>query len=175
MTSPALYALAIGLLALERLAELVVARRNAAWSFARGGLEVGAGHYPLMVLLHSGFLLAAPAEVLFLDRPAPAAWPLLLALALLCQGLRWWCITTLGPRWNTRVIIVPGLAPITHGPYRHLRHPNYLAVVTELLVVPLLHGAWLTALVFSALNAALLAHRIRVEEAALATLPGGPS
>ena len=95
----------------------------------------------------------------------------MLALVVASQALRWWCIATLGRRWNTRVIVVPGLAPVTSGPYRFLRHPNYVAVVVEGIALPLVHAAWITALVFTVLNAALLAVRIRVEDAALATLP----
>lgn len=175
MVSVPLY---IGLLVatgLERLVEVRVSNRNAAWSFARGGVEHGRGHYPVMVLLHTGFLVACGLEVLLLDRPfVPAlGWPML-ALAALCQVLRWWCITTLGPRWNTRVIIVPGLPRVTGGPYRWLRHPNYLAVVLEGIALPLIHSAWLTSLCFTACNAMLLYVRVQSEERALRTLPESP-
>lgn len=156
------------LIALERGAELIVSRRNTAWSLAHGGVAHGDAHYPIMVLLHTGLLIGAPAEVLLLDRPFLPwlGWPCL-AVALGCQILRWWVITTLGPRWNTRVIVVPGLAPITSGPFRYLRHPNYLAVVLEGLALPLFHGAWITTVVFTLANALLLRERIRVEDAAL--------
>jgi methyltransferase len=121
-----------------------------------------------MVVVHALFPIACAAEVLVLKRPFPGAPGLVaLTVALGAQALRWWAIATLGWRWNTRVIVVPGAAPVTGGPYRFLRHPNYLAVVLEMLAVPLTHGAWLTALVFSALNAALLAVRIPAEERAL--------
>lgn len=161
----------MGLVALERLAELVVAKRNAAWSFANGGVEHGAGHYPFMVVLHTGFLVGCLAEVVLLDRPwIPALGVPCLVLAVLAQALRWWVITTLGPRWNTRVIVIPGLAPVEGGPFRWLRHPNYLAVVVEGVVLPLIHSAWLTALVFTVLNAALLRARIAVEDRALGRL-----
>lgn len=171
MSSALLYTMFIGLTAIERLVEVVVSRRNAAWSFARGGVEYGQGHFPFMVVLHTGFLIGCVAEVWLLDRPfVPAlGWPLVV-LAILAQGLRWWCITTLGPRWNTRVIIVPGLPRITGGPYRFLRHPNYVAVVAEGIILPLIHTAWLTALVFTVLNAGLLWVRIRCEERALAEM-----
>jgi methyltransferase len=170
--SVALYVGVIALTALERLVELVVATRNAAWSFERGGVEYGKGHFPFMVVLHTGFLIACVAEVVLLERAfVPAlGWPML-ALAIACQGLRWWCITTLGERWNTRVIIVPGLAPVTGGPYRFFKHPNYVAVALEGLALPLMHGAWLTAAAFTVLNAGLMVVRIRTEDAALATLP----
>jgi methyltransferase len=157
---------------LERLAELVVSTRNAAWSFARGGVEYGRGHYPVMVALHSGFLVAMLLEawVRRPDVPAVLAWTML-ALVLASQALRWWCIGTLGRRWNTRVIVVPGLAPVISGPYRLLRHPNYVAVVVEGVALPLVHSAWLTAVLFTVANAVLLTVRIRVEDAALALLP----
>jgi len=87
------------------------------------------------------------------------------------QALRWWCIVTLGPRWNTRVIVVPGLAPVVAGPYRVLRHPNYLAVAVEGAALPLVHGCWITAVSFTVANALLLRVRIRVENEALASLP----
>ncbi|WP_369052367.1 isoprenylcysteine carboxyl methyltransferase family protein [Kineococcus terrestris] len=160
---------------LERLAELVVSTRNARWSFARGGVESGRRHFGPMVLLHTGLLAACVAEVVLLDRPfLPLLGWSALVLALASQGLRWWCITALGPRWNTRVIVVPGLPPVTRGPYRlpWLRHPNYVAVVVEGVALPLVHTAWLTALVFSVLNAVLLlGFRLPAEERALATLP----
>jgi methyltransferase len=157
---------------LERVAELVVSNRNAAWSLSRGGVETGRGHYPPMVLLHTGLLVGALAEV-WLRRPelSPALGLTMLALVVLSQALRWWCITTLGRRWNTRVIVVPGLAPVTGGPYRFMSHPNYVAVVVEGIALPLVHSAWITAIAFTVLNAALLTVRIRTEDAALRTLP----
>jgi methyltransferase len=172
MTGLTAFTVLVALVGLERLAELVVSKRNAAWSFERGGEESGRGHYPVMVALHSGFLVAMLVEA-WMRRPqvAPAlAWSML-TLVLASQALRWWCIATLGRRWNTRVIVVPGLAPVNRGPYRLFPHPNYVAVVVEGAALPLVHAAWLTAAVFTVANAALLAVRIRVEDAALATLP----
>lgn len=166
--------LAVGV---ERLAELVVSRRNAAWSFARGGVEVGQRHFPWMVALHVGLLIACVAEVWFGDRDfVPAlGWPML-ALVLASQALRWWCIGALGRQWNTRVLVVPGLPRVTRGPYRWLTHPNYVAVVVEGIALPLVHTAWITAVAFTFLNALLLRVRIRVEESALRTLdaPANP-
>ena len=156
----------------ERIAELVVSTRNARWSFARGGVEFGRGHFPPMVALHTGLLLACLAEVWFLGRPFLPwlGWPMLV-LVLASQALRWWCIAALGPRWNTRVIIVPDLPLVTRGPYRWLRHPNYVAVVIEGFALPLVHTAWITALAFTALNAVLLlAVRIPCENRALAVI-----
>ncbi|MFE2571949.1 isoprenylcysteine carboxyl methyltransferase family protein [Streptomyces mirabilis] len=164
------YGLLVAAVAVERVAELVVARRNERWSTARGAIVTGQGHYPAMVALHTGLLVGCPAEVWLADRPfVPAlAWPMLAALAG-AQALRWWCIGTLGPRWNTQVMVVPGLPLVTSGPYRLLRHPNYVAVVAEGVALPLVHTAWVTAAVFTVLNAALLTVRIRCENRALAT------
>jgi methyltransferase len=165
------YLLLIGAVAVERVAEIVVAQRNRGLSRQRGGVEFGAGHYPVMVALHTGLLAGCLLEPVALHRPfIPAlGWPML-AIALAAQGLRWWCITTLSYQWNTRVIVIPGAARIIGGPYRFLPHPNYVAVVVEGFALPLVHTAWITALVFSVLNAALLRTRIHVENAALASL-----
>jgi methyltransferase len=158
---------------LERVAEVVVAARNLRWARQRGAVEAGQRHYPLMVVLHGGLLLGCIAEVRALDRPF-YLWLAVPMLALLAgsQALRWWCIRTLGPQWNTRVVVVPGLPLVSSGPYRWLRHPNYVAVVTEGLALPLVHTAWLTALVFTVLNAGLLARRIRCENQTLAAVSG---
>jgi methyltransferase len=159
----------IALTALERLAELVVSARNARWSFARGAVESGRGHFPPMVALHTGLLLACLVEVHAADRPFVPwlGWPALV-LVLASQALRWWCIATLGPRWNTRVIVVPGLPLVSRGPYRRIPHPNYVAVVVEGIALPLVHTAWVTALGFTVLNAILLlGFRIPAEERAL--------
>jgi methyltransferase len=154
------------LVAVERVAELVVSNRNLEWSKAQGGKEFGAGHYPVMVALHSGLLVGALAEARARRRWVwPAFWVVVAA-----QALRWWCITTLGKQWNTRVVVVPGAARVTGGPYRLIPHPNYVAVVLEGAALPLVGGAWITALIFSAANAALLRTRIRVENAALQSL-----
>ncbi|MCP3100640.1 isoprenylcysteine carboxyl methyltransferase family protein [Myxococcus sp. K15C18031901] len=158
----------MALLVLERVVELVLSRRNAALAFAQGGVESGQAHYRFMVVFHTLFLGACVAEVFLRDRPFPGTWGwVALAGAVTAQALRYWAIATLGARWNSRIITVPGLPPVTHGPYRFLRHPNYVAVVLELACVPLIHGAWWTAVVFSVGNAALLFVRIRAEEAAL--------
>ncbi|HEY3751173.1 MAG TPA: isoprenylcysteine carboxyl methyltransferase family protein [Pseudonocardiaceae bacterium] len=168
MVSAVLFTVLIGLVSLERLAELIVAKRNLAWSLARGGKETGFSHYPFMVALHTGLLAGCLLEVWLGHRPfVPAlGWPMLV-LALGSQALRWWCIRTLGPQWNTRIVVVPNLGRITGGPYRFFSHPNYVAVVVEGAALPLVHTAWLTALVFTVLNAVLLTVRIRSENQAL--------
>ena len=163
-----MYYLLIAAVGLERLVELLVARRNARWAFAHGGKEFGHGHYPVMVTLHTVLLLGCVVEVWALHRPflPGLGWPML-AVAALSQVLRWWCVTTLGRRWNTRVIVVPQAPLVRRGPYRWLHHPNYVAVVSEGVALPLVHTAWLTAAGFTLANALLLAVRIRVENAAL--------
>lgn len=168
VSSELLYLAFLGAVSIERLVELAVSRRNARRAFAQGGVEVGQGHFRVMAAMHTAFLAACALEVALLDRPFPGLLGYAaLLVALLAQGLRAWVIATLGERWNVRIIVVPGAAPITGGPYRYLRHPNYTAVIAEMVALPMIHGAWLTALVFSALNAAVLAVRIRAEEEAL--------
>jgi len=172
MSSLAWYLVLVGAVGLERVAELVVSNRNLRWSSRRGGVEYGGGHYPPMVILHLSLLVGCVVESLVADRPfVPAlGWPML-ALVLIGQVLRWWCISTLGPRWNTKIVIVPDLPLVTGGPYRWLRHPNYVAVVIEGAALPLVHSNWWTAAVFSLLNGWLLTVRIRAENRALDMLP----
>ena len=159
----------VALVALQRLAELALARANVRRMKARGGREVAASHYPFMVALHAAFLVAAPAEVVFLQRPFVPALALgSVALLLAAEALRVWMLRTLGDRWSTRVVVVPGEPPVTAGPYRVLRHPNYLVVAIELLALPLVHTAYVTAIVFTVLNTILMAVRIPAEERALA-------
>ncbi len=154
----------VGLVAIERLAELWYAQRNTRVLLNAGGVEVGGGHYPLMVALHAAWLIAIVTTV---PAEARASVPLL-ALFVALQGFRAWVLLSLGRYWTTRVITVPGAPLVRRGPYRFLRHPNYLVVAAEIAVVPLAFGAWAVAAVFSALNAGLLAWRISVEEQALA-------
>jgi methyltransferase len=169
------YLVLVLLTSVERIIELVVSKRNAAAAFERGGIEYGQRHFPWMVALHTGFLVACIAEVFLLDRPFISAlgWPMLV-IALLCQAGRYWCILSLGQQWNTRVIVVPGAGAVrATGPYRWtwLRHPNYVIVAVEGLALPLIHTAWLTALVFTVLNAILLLRfRIPTENEALRKL-----
>lgn len=163
------YTLLIAAVAVERLAELVVSQRNLKWSKARGGVEFGAGHYPVMVVLHTALLMGCLVEASHREFIPALGWTMF-AVAIAAQALRWWCITTLGPQWNTRVVVVPNAGRVTGGPYRFMSHPNYVAVVVEGIALPLVHTAWITALVFTVLNAALLWTRISVENKALRTL-----
>lgn len=163
-----MYYLFIALIGLERLVELAVSRRNANWSFARGGREFGQGHYPVMVAMHSALLLSCMAEVAFAHRPfIPAlGWPMVAVVAA-STVVRWWCVATLGKHWNPRLIIVPGAELVRSGPYRWIHHPNYTAVAVEVAALPLVHSAWLTAIVFTIANAAVLRVRITAENLAL--------
>jgi methyltransferase len=171
MTSLAFFTALVALVGVERLAELVVSNRNAAWSLAQGGVEVGREHYPFMVVLHTGLLVGMLVEAWVVRPEVPVLLAgSMLVLAIGSQALRWWCIRTLGRRWNTRVIVVPGLPLVRTGPYRLMSHPNYVAVVVEGVALPLVHAAWVTALVFTVANAALLRVRLRVENAALAAV-----
>jgi len=158
----------IALLALERGAELALSHRNRRWALGQGALEFGHAHLLPMKLLHGTFLCGCALEVWVGSRPfiPLLGWPCL-GLAVGCQALRYWVIASLGKRWNVGVIVLPGVPVEVSGPFRFLRHPNYVAVALEGLAVPLVHSAWLTAVVFSTLNAALLRVRIRCEEAAL--------
>lgn len=152
----------------QRLSELRIAKKNEAWAREQGAVEYGAGHYPVFFVLHTAWLLAWPAEAWLLGPTLAAAWPLWLALFIAAEALRYWAIGTLGHRWNTRILVLPGLPPIRRGPYRLLPHPNYLAVIVELAALPLLFGAWRCAAIIGAANlVVLLAIRIPAEVAAL--------
>lgn len=173
----ALYTLLVVLVAAGRLVELRIAERNRRRLLARGAVEAAPGHYRWMVLLHIAFLIACPLEVWLLDRSfLPGLAAVALVVLVLAATLRWWVISSLEGRWTTRILCLPGVSPVTGGPYRFLRHPNYLAVIAEIAALPLVHTAWLTAAVFSLLNAWLLRVRIAAEEAALTELSGyGPA
>lgn len=163
------FLLFLAALAGERIYELRLAKRNLASVVRRGAVTVEEPGYRWIVAMHCLFFVSCVAEVVAFERQAwpPLSWAAL-AVAIGAQALRHWAIRTLGDRWNLRVVVVPGEPPVRTGPYRWLRHPNYLAVVLELLAVPLLHGAVGTAVAFSLWNVALLSRRIRLEERALA-------
>lgn len=158
----------VALVAVQRVVELSVSKRNFRRARERGGVESGVQLYPWMVTMHVGFLLAGPAEVLVLDRAlVPPLAATMVTLFLLAQLLRYWAMHSLADRWTTRVVCVPGDSLVTTGPYRWLRHPNYVAVAMEFVSLPLIHTAWLTAASFSVVNAFVLRQRIAVEDAAL--------
>jgi methyltransferase len=159
--------LVLAAVTLQRLAELVLARRNTARLMAQGAYETGAGHYPLIVGVHAAWL--ATLWLLGWDRPLSLAW---LAVFVVLQLLRIWVIASLGPRWTTRIVILPGGTLVRRGPYRFLRHPNYAIVVGEIAVAPLAFGLVGAAVAFSLLNALALWVRIRVESRALGSSHG---
>ncbi len=162
-----LYAI-IGFLVFQRLVELGIARRNHRALVARGAIEFGRRHYPALVALHAGWLLALLGTI---DPQTPVSIPLL-AVFLLLECGRVWVVVTLGSRWTTRVMVVPGAKRIRAGPYRYVNHPNYLIVCGEIAVVPLMFGAWPLAVIASVLNLLALRTRIRVENKALAEVYG---
>jgi methyltransferase len=159
--------LVVALVALQRVAELALARRNTARLMARGAQEFGREHYPLFVALHTAWLVSL---VVLLPWDRQPLWPLLAAYLLL-QPLRLWVIASLGEHWTTRVIVLPGRPLVRTGPYRYVRHPNYLLVLLEVPLLPLAFGALDLALLFGAANLALIALRIRVEDRALRAAP----
>ncbi|WP_439815613.1 isoprenylcysteine carboxyl methyltransferase family protein [Zavarzinia sp. CC-PAN008] len=160
----------LALVAAQRLAELVLAARNTRALLARGGREVGAAHYPLFIVLHGAWLAAL---ALLVPWDTPPSWPLLGLLVVLQLG-RAWVIASLGPFWTTRIITLDGAPLVRRGPYRLVRHPNYLVVSAEIVTLPLAFGAGWIAVAFAALNAVLVAWRISVEEAALAPRSARP-
>ncbi|MDX2004567.1 MAG: isoprenylcysteine carboxylmethyltransferase family protein [Meiothermus sp.] len=159
--------IALAFVVTQRLLELRLARRNLAWALSQGAKEYGKEHYPLFFLLHVGWMLGWLVEGLSRGQVS-SVWWLWLGVFLLAQGLRYWAITSLGNYWNTRILIVPGGRRVASGPYRFIPHPNYVAVALELLSLPLVFNAWVTALAATVLNALLLLLiRIPAEERAL--------
>ncbi|MEK4228204.1 isoprenylcysteine carboxyl methyltransferase family protein [Solibacillus sp. FSL H8-0538] len=162
-----LFFVIISLVIAQRLIEVLIAKRNEKRMFAQGAYEVGASHYPYMLALHSSFFVSLFAEVLYFERSISLIFPVLFVIFLIVQALRIWCLTSLGQFWNTKIIILPGSNVIKTGPYRFIRHPNYVIVCMEILLLPLMFQAYLTALVFTCLNFAMLLVRIPQEEKAL--------
>ncbi|HMA50181.1 MAG TPA: isoprenylcysteine carboxylmethyltransferase family protein [Magnetospirillaceae bacterium] len=163
--TPAILLLAF--VTIERLGELWLAKRNTSALLARGAHEVSPGHYPVIVLLHASWLVGL--WVFGSTKPLDPAW---LTIFLALQGMRFWVLATLGPRWTTRIVVLPGASLVTTGPYRFLSHPNYLVVVGEIAILPLCLGFPWYALAFSVANALILTVRIRAENEALRGLRG---
>jgi methyltransferase len=156
-------------LLIERIVELRLARKNAIWLKERGAIEVGRGHYPLFLVLHTAFFIGILIESIWRNAQIPAWWWLPFSLFVLAQGLRFWAIASLGRYWNTRIFVLPNHPLQRKGPYRWLKHPNYVAVMLELISFPLIFGAYVTAIVISFLHLLLLVFwRIPLEEKALA-------
>ncbi len=146
----------IAVVLVQRIAELRLARRNEAWARSQAAREFGAGHYPLFFVLHGGWGIGWITEAAIRGPELAASWWGWVVGFVIAEGLRYWAIATLGQRWNTRILVIDGLPAIRTGPYRFLAHPNYLAVAIELICIPMVFGAWITAAVASVLNAALL-------------------
>jgi len=152
---------------IQRIVELFVARTNEKWIRSQGGYEVGAKHYPFMVAMHVGFFISLIIEFLVFDRSLPAFWILLFVIFVMLQMMRIWVISSLGRYWNTKILVLPGAHVVKKGPFHFIRHPNYVVVTLEIIVIPLMLGAYFTALLFTILNFIILSVRIPVEEAAL--------
>ena len=151
---------------IQRLVELLIAKRNEKSMLAKGAYEVGASHYPLMIMLHVSFFISFLVEVMYFKSIFTPYYGLLLVFLLL-QLLRVWCLVSLGTFWNTKIIILPGSNVVVKGPYSYIRHPNYLVVCLEILVLPLMFQAYMTAISFTILNLIMLSVRIPIEEKAL--------
>jgi methyltransferase len=165
-----MFAALVIVLLCQRAAELFLAEKNRRWALERGGKESGQDHYPLIVGMHALFYVSLVLEYRYLSKGWNSAWPFWLALLILTQLFRVWCIASLGRFWNTRIIVIPGVKRVTTGPYRWLRHPNYVVVAVEILIIPVLCGCYLTALAFTLANLLVLRIRIREEESALEEL-----
>lgn len=164
-----MFGLLLGSIIIQRFAELFIAKKNEVKMKAQGGIEVGEKHYRYIVLIHVLFFVTFIAEVIIGEKQLSSFWPFLLPLFLLVQIGRGWMIHSLGPYWNTKIIIVPKGKVIRKGPYQFMRHPNYLIVALEFIVIPCLFQAYVTAVVFSLLNVLILIIRIPAEEKALVT------
>lgn len=157
----------LSIVIVQRLLELVIAKRNEKNMRAQGAYEVGASHYPLMILLHVSFFISLLIEVSTFNLTPSPLFLLFLVMFLCVQGLRVWCLISLGSFWNTKIIVLPGAHVVTKGPYKYLRHPNYLVVSMEIALLPLMFEAYFTAICFTILNAIMLSIRIPTEERAL--------
>lgn len=157
----------LSIVIVQRLLELVIAKRNEKNMRAQGAYEVGASHYPLMILLHVSFFISLLIEVNTFNLTPSPLFLLFLVMFLCVQGLRIWCLMSLGSFWNTKIIVLPGAHVVTKGPYKYLRHPNYLVVSMEIALLPLMFEAYFTAICFTILNAIMLSIRIPTEERAL--------
>lgn len=160
----------LSIIVIQRIIELYIAKRNEKWMKAQGALEFGQAHYRWMVLMHVMFLFVYLVEVLLFNKSLSIAWPFLLLMFIVAQAGRIWILSALGRFWNTKIIVLPNAKLVRSGPYRYVKHPNYAIVIIELLVIPLLFNAYLTALIFTILNLGILSIRIPAEERALAQL-----
>ena len=166
-----IFLLFISLLIIQRLSELLLARRNERAVRAMGAREYDSGGYRTIVLMHAAFFVSLAAEFFLLRRTVNPYWPVLLTVFALSQALRYWAITSLGIFWNTKILAVPGAGIVKSGPYKYLKHPNYVAVAVEIAVIPLLFSCYITFVLFSALNLLALRRRIKIEESLIYGTP----
>lgn len=162
-----IFQLFLAIIITQRFIELFIAKRNEKWMKANGAIEVGQEHYKYIVLLHFLFFISFLIEVSHYDNNISPIWPAFLALFALTQILRVWCMKSLGRFWNTKILIMPNVAVISSGPYKYIKHPNYLVVALELFIIPLFFQAYITAFTFSLLNTVMMLIRIPSEEKAL--------
>ena len=162
-----IFAILIILIAIQRLVELYIAKQNEKQLKAAGAVEYGESHYRWMVLMHLSFFIVLIIEVVVLERNMSGLWPIWLTLFLIAQSGRIWAIRSLGKHWNTKIIVVPDADVVIKGPYKYFKHPNYIIVATEILVISLLFNAYYTAIIFSLLNVWMMTVRIPLEEKAL--------
>lgn len=165
-----LFWIIIAILAIQRLIELLIARRNERIVRANGACEYDEKGYKLIVVMHIAFFISLISEYVFFGKTLNNYWIPLVILFLLAQALRYWAISSLGYYWNTKILVTPNTSPISRGPYKYIKHPNYLAVIVEIAVIPLIFSCYLTFIIFTILNLIVLKRRIRIEEQALSTL-----
>lgn len=164
-----LFWIIIFLIIFQRIAELLVAKRNEITLKKRGAVEYDRKGYKAIVAVHVAFFVSLVSEYIFLKRTLNAYWAVFMSLFLLAQILRYWSITSLGKHWNTKILVIPDSPLISKGPYKYIRHPNYLSVVIEIATIPLIFSCYLTSATFSIVNLALLSRRIKIEDRALLT------
>lgn len=162
-----LFFIIISFVIAQRLIEILIAKRNEKVMLSKGAFEVGASHYPFMILLHGSFFISLIIEVLFFNRTLSPLFMYLMVLFILVQLIRIWCLSSLGSYWNTKIIILPGANVIKKGPYVYIKHPNYLVVCFEIILLPIMFQAYFTAICFTILNFVMLSVRIPIEEKAL--------
>ncbi|MGG1573774.1 isoprenylcysteine carboxyl methyltransferase family protein [Fictibacillus sp. NRS-1165] len=162
-----MFFLFLGMLILQRLGELFIARRNEKLMLSKGAVEAGQRHYKWMVMIHASFFVSLFLEVTLFHKEPAAWWWIPFSVFLLAQLARVWCLTTLGMYWNTKIIILPGAQVVARGPYKYIRHPNYCIVTLEIITIPLVFQAYFTGFLFLAFNALILSVRIPAEERAL--------
>lgn len=166
-----IFLLFLSLLIIQRVSELILAGRNERAVREMGALEYDGKGYRTIVFMHAAFFVSLAAEYFLLNRTLNTYWPQLITVFLIAQALRYWAIASLGRFWNTKVLVVPGAPAVKKGPYRYMKHPNYIAVAIEIAVVPLIFSCYITCVIFSALDLLALRRRIRIEESALYGVP----